>query len=425
MIKKLKGGSLLFVIGMAALLALLVAAVVLLLLYSKNQGNQRIIEDRMQRNLQSAITYSLLTDNVQTKDTLLLDLYKEGSDSVKLIKKNFGIYHYIIAEAYDQARRFSKMALLGNTLMEDEKFALYLVNNHRPVSVSGKTKITGNAYLPEAGVRKAYIEGQAYQGGENAVDGKVIPSETKLAPLDSTILQNLAFFFHKDADSLMMEDNEYEKGFLQDSLSNSFHNKTMIVSLDDSLITQKLQGNIIVHSKRPILIKREAQLEDILIFAPSITIEEGFHGQVQLFASDSLIIEKKVVLDYPSTIGLLSQKDSIEVKDFQPSIHIHEGSKISGTVFSSYEGSDFLSALIRIDKEAVINGQVYADGLLQLQGTVNGITQCKQFSLKTQSTLYENFVLNGEMNFPALSPFYIGSPLLNKGKLLSVIKWLK
>lgn len=421
--KKLKGGALLFVIGIASIIALLVSAMAVLLLYTNIMTNERKIADRLHRNVDSAITWALVADHIGVNDTLLLDLYNEGCDSVKLIKRQFGGYQYLIAEAYEQSHSVSKLMLLGSTSQEDQNFALYLADNNRPVSISGTTKIIGNAYLPQAGIRKAYIEGQAYRGKEHAVDGRISTSRQELAPLDSNIIQYLTFFLREDVDSLSPEFNVYMTQSLEDSVCHSFSEQTMLISVQDSLLLQKLEGNLILYARYPITIKREARLKGVVIFAPSIRVEEGFSGQAQLFAKDSLIMEKQVTLEYPSTVGLIAQHD--EVMPFQPIINIQEGCRILGTVFSFSKGKNMPPTLIKIDSASLILGQVYTDSFLQLQGTVYGSTVCKQFSLRTASTLYENFILNGEMNLRARPSAYVGSLLLHNMNRLAVAQWLK
>jgi len=89
---------------------------------------------------------------------------------------------------------------------------------------------------------------------------------------------------------------------------------------------------------------------------------------------------------------------------------------VNGIVFTYFPGSAYLLAKLVLAKEATVHGQVYADGLLELRGRVNGMTLCRRFTLQTASSLYDNFILGGVMDVTALSPHYAGSPLVLSGR---------
>ncbi|PIG98215.1 hypothetical protein CS542_06460 [Pedobacter sp. IW39] len=50
---------------------------------------------------------------------------------------------------------------------------LYLSDEDRPVSVSGKTLLIGNGMLPKAGIKQSYAEGKPYTGIKQLLDGKL------------------------------------------------------------------------------------------------------------------------------------------------------------------------------------------------------------------------------------------------------------
>ena len=102
----------------------------------------------------------------------------------------------------------------------------------------------------------------------------------------------------------------------------------------------------------------------MLIFAPYIEIEDGFEGNVQAFARDSLVVGRNCQLQYPSVLGLMKMQSGF----FQPFIHVGEKSLVQGVLFSYQEVIDREQTVIRLEKGTFIEGMVYADGYAEIKG---------------------------------------------------------
>ncbi|SFC23429.1 hypothetical protein SAMN05421747_106192 [Parapedobacter composti] len=420
----LRAGALLLALLVATVIAAITAALLLVFQYHRQYAAETMRHERLRQNLASATNLLLVGETANGIDTARLGLFDDQRDSVLLIRAPWGIYDIGIARAFEGHDTLSHVFLMGKALTPGERYALYLADEHRPLSLSGKTRIQGDAFLPEAGIRKAYIENQAYAYEEVIHGGTMRHSTTSLPPLDAAVLERLTRYLLPESAAEWRGD-ALDWLVLGDTLTQPFFARPLLLhSIDSMTVTMSLAGNIVLVADSAITVTADAALDQVLLFAPSIRFADNFRGRVQAFARDSIIVGRDCAFGYPSALGVVHiPKDSL-VFEFQPLLRIDSASVVHGLVFSHFPGSDQYFAKVALAEGAVVKGQVYADGLLELQGAVHGVTLCRRFTLQTPSSLYENFVLGGVMDETRLSPYYTGSALLNTGRLSNVLAWL-
>jgi hypothetical protein len=301
--------------------------------------------------------------------------------------------------------------------------ALYLPDEDRPVSVSGKTTIKGNVFLPKSGVRQAYVDGKAYEGDKRLIVGKTFASQKSLPPLNSERITKLEKYFD-------MADPTGANIISGDSLSRSFLEPLKIVSMGKKTISLdriKLNGHIIIVSDTTVTIESSAQLGQVMIFAPYIKVKRGFEGTCQLFATDSISVEPDCSFNYPSALGIVRFKP--KPAPVPAIISIGANVSFSGCVFA-YEKSAERSKqpLINLGKKTNITGQIYTPGLLGLNDgvVINGSVFTSRFLYKSGFTVFENYIINTTINAETLSPYYLSSdimPVVTKKK--KILQWLK
>lgn len=386
--KYLRGSALLLAILLATIIALGTAGLLLLLQYHRQYAAKTMRQERLQQNLASATNLLLAGYGGASTDSLVFNLFDGERDSVILSCRPWGIFDLATAWAYEGADTIQCTFLMGKVLTPREQFTLHLADEHLPLSLSGRTFIKGDVFLPGAGTRKSYIENEAYAYDEEIHDGTIYNSADTLPGIDTSIINRLYKYLQP-------------------------HGNTADSVTIDSLSTN---GSLLVAANHMITVRADAKLDNVLLFSPHIRFEPGFGGRLQAFARDSIVVGSGCRFDYPSALGLINiPKDSILV-EFQPYIQLDSASMINGVVFTYFPGSELLLAKLVLAKETTVHGQVYADGLLELRGRVNGTTVCRRFTLQTPSSLYDNFILGGVMDFTALSRHYAGSPLLNRGR---------
>jgi hypothetical protein len=293
----------------------------------------------------------------------------------------------------------------------------------RPISVSGKTMIKGDVYIPKAGVKQAYVDNKSYQGDKRLIIGKIRNSEKKLPELNADRLNQFEKYFNQQVpiDTMLLK---------SDSTGNSFLSATRLAgfgSKAETLEHIKLSGNIILFSDTSIIIENTAQLDNIIIFAKSISVKKGFHGTCQLFATDSIGVERDCEFNYPSSLGVLRfQSTGIGSPGL---LSIGENTRINGLVFTyDRNHNPDRQPLLDLGKNVSVSGQVYSQGILGLEDgiVVNGSAFVGRFLYQSGVTRYENYIINATINSTTLSPYYLSSDMMPvSSKKKKVLEWLE
>jgi hypothetical protein len=414
----LKASALVYALFISLLLITLCSAIIMVSHYSSVNAVSWEEKAKVERNAMSGISF--LLGSIEPMEKKALDLFGKGNDSVLLSKKSWGAFEMIVSEGFSRHHRFSQVALAGNDLGSDSSMALFLADMDKPLSLCGRTEIRGTCFLPKAGVKRAYIEGQNFVGN-NLINGDVKPSERNIAEVNKALITNLEKIFNKEfleQDSVVRAD---EVGI--PSLHHSFAKRSVVFysSAVVRLDTNKLSGNIMVISDREVIVSEDAILQDVIICAPKVRIEKKFLGTLQVFASDSIIVAEECHLNYPSVLGIVRQEKSCD----NATVIIKEKSEVSGMIFAYQEKFDNRKQVkLSLDKNTAVMGYVYTNGLLDLKGSVFGSVMCSKFILSTPSSVYENHLLSATIDRTKLSKYFVGSSLTSTNENKKVVKWL-
>ncbi|MGX7666048.1 hypothetical protein [Flavobacterium pedocola] len=419
--KKIKSGALQFTVFIGVLIALLLSGLILYaytFFYTKEQSKGAISNILI---VNSAFNF-LLQDSDVLSDTLTLNQFSSGNQSLKYNLSQWGLFEKATVIAEHRKKRFVKTAFLGGNVQVNQSPSLFLQENQNPLSVVGNTMIKGTVFLPSQGVKPGYISGQSYYGSQ-LVYGQVKKSTTKLPELKKSYFERLMLYSKTNGNEIMKDVSEIPqlKSF------NSFKNKTIHfysktpITLSDNLIT----GNIVIKSDTQIRVKRSSVLKDVIIVAPEIEIEDGVEGNFQAIASKQIKVGKECRLKYPSALVVLDEADnSISENQMHKNISIDERSSIDGYVcyFSMKElqESNFKPQVVLME-EASVRGQVYCMGNFELKGRVEGTVYTQQFIVNAGGSIYLNHIFNGNIQgFEKLD--YFGG-LLFKDTPKTILKW--
>ncbi|MGY3214543.1 hypothetical protein [Mucilaginibacter sp. HD30] len=417
-----RSSALYLVIVITLVIGIICSSLIVVAYFYREQYERAFSYDALQNNLNSGINI-LIADRENTYEGgKKISLFGEDVDSVELSTTAWGIYDIGMVRAFAHRDTLSKVFSMAHTIDSAKWAALYLPDEDRPVSVSGKTMIKGNVFLPKSGVRQAYVDSKAYEGDKRLVVGKTFDSQKSLPLLNPDRISILDQSFRVAGPM---------NGFISgDSLFRSFFEPVKIVSMGKktlSLDRINLRGNILIVSDTSITIESNAQLEQVMIFAPNIKVKKGFEGACQLFATDSIIVEPDCTFNYPSALGILRFKTT---QNSAPAIiTIGANVSFSGCIFA-YEKSTERSKqpLINLGKQANISGQIYSPGLLGLNDgvVVNGSIFTGRFLYKSGFTTFENYIINTTVNAEGLSPYYLSSEIMPvAGRKRKVLQWLE
>jgi len=369
------------------------------------------IEEILVNNSKSGIVYAQANFlELPTNKNVTIRLFNKGIDSVILTKQNWGAYQIITSQAVHNQKSFTKFVMVGSQSKSDLT-NLYLADQGRPLSLSGKTKIEGLCHLPQTGVKRAYISGTSYEGTK-LIYGQQKTSEKQLPKINSDLILQI----NQSSGEQQEWNNEvlnYHVPF--DSITVHFISNAPII-----IQNQNLSGKIIIESTDSVIISNEAMLKDIIIKSPKIIIENGFRGNIQCLATEIIRIEENVILEYPSVLSLIE----IQQKEQKSSIQIAENTQIVGSVFLMSEVPNFRNPIsLDISDQSIVNGFVYCNGQTELKGTVNGSIYTQSFYLKTASSAYQNHLLNAQI-LNNLPKEFIPIPLLEMSDQIKIVQWL-
>lgn len=414
----LRASSLYIVIIISTVIAIITASLITVAFFYRLEHQKSLRFSKLSRNLQSSVDILLSRDQLLEEGgkKSAVDLFGDGIDSVLLSRHRWGVFDIATAEAFELRDTLKKAFYVGISTTRDQS-VLYLSDEDRPLSVSGNTRLIGDAILPKAGIKQAYVEGKPFSGGR-LVNGDIKVSSRTLPTLDTELIDLISKV-------VAVRGQRQYQALPRGSVNNSFFDPVKMYDLKSvrELRDVVLNGKIIVVSDTIVRINRSASLKDVIIYAPAILVEEGFRGNCQLFARDSIVTGSNVVFDYPSCLGVLKDQNS----KMQSKIELGSNVRFSGILFTYEKIRSDLQTQISIGKDSRITGEVYACGFVKLDKPVviAGLVMCNRLVIKTSTTLYENFLVDVTIDRPGRSTYYLSSPLFIRDRPeKKVLKWL-
>lgn len=411
-----KAAALYLVIIVSLLIAIISATLLTIAFYYRMEVKKKERLDKLMLNSGSA-TEILLSGNFNKYDTdELVDLFGAQQDSLILRKEHWGVFDLGLSKAFELKDTLKRGFLIGNEFTDPA--VIYLADEDRPLSVSGSTMLKGDGELPKSGLKKAYVEGKPFAGKE-MINGKVRNSSRDVPPLNDKILEEIAARLKKKP----LERLPFK---LNDSTGNTFFNVVKVYRMNPGLLNigkKKITGKIILQSDTTITIDQDSELDQVQVYAPVIRVMEGFKGNCQLFARDSIIIGKNCTFSYPSFAGVFKPDGG----KIQPRINIAEGVQFSGMLLSYEKKRSEQQTMIALGKGVKINGEVFATGYINLEKgvKVNGKVYAKRFMMRISSALYENYLIDITLDRSQLSKYYLTSLLLKGSKpVQNVLSWV-
>ena len=336
---------------------------------------------------------------------LTIDVYNDSTSLVQMHKQAWGIWDIIKASIKYRDMTLEKSIIAGKDAFNGDSIALWVPDYSQTIYASGNTIIKGNAYLPVNKIQKASIEGSPFPDAE-VVKGKITPSSKVLFDIATSLKEKITFW--QDNDSLVqMSENVFNINDNQIEGSLTIPTKIYYSERTFQLSGIKAKNNIAFLSPSTIFIKKDAMLDHIIVSAHKVLIEDGFKGIIQVIAQDSVIVGKDCILEFPSAILVNNQ-------DVSPTyVEIGSKSRLEGVIIVTQENQSTKEPFLNIEHQAIINGEVYIKGSLQLQGIIQGSLNCKGFFLKTKKAYYNNHLLDNEINFYSLHKEYGGIDFKN------------
>lgn len=335
---------------------------------------------QQQENLNSAIVlYSndstFLTEHNEEK---ILQLYETDSAStVRFFSRQWGFYESVNVSSHNS--NFSSTRLLGKKNECDYRAALWLCDRNRALSLSGETEIRGNIFIPLNGINYTEIDGEYYKGEEIPYTRLAIAG-AQLPPIDSSTLvfpENLKEFRDRSDELPETTDTYY-----------SFHEPTNYFNVTEDRDEIVLRGNAVLFADE-LKISASSKINEAIIIARKVTIEEGFRGSFQLFCSDSVLVGENVTLQYPSGIYIDAEID-------YPYVSLSDNSEINGyiIILGKIRDEELLFPSYRQSENSLLRGLLYVDGTTNFCGEISGAVYLKDCFFTSNQNVYAGTLYN-------------------------------
>jgi hypothetical protein len=419
---KVKGGALYYAIFISFIVFLFCGFIITATFLRRTIFQHREIIKQIENNVGNIIVAKVYGNiDLRAYPKYLEGTYSVDHDTASLVEvSHWGAYNLIKASFSFNKDTVSKAVLAGFSHKGDSLIALYLTEKDNYLTFSGTSSIKGSCYLPKLGYKNSL---SVFSKNQKPIEGSVKRSEKSLPSINQYFAQQTYLSLLKNTIGLK---NTFDCSVLQnkDSLYNSFcNNKVLnIVNTDNDLyLSRTIEGNIRLISSKPVHIQNTAHLNHLLIYAPVITVEKGFKGAVQLFATDSIHVESNCRLTFPSFAAIVP--DSSEVYDRNRFLIMDASSSIEGGILVIPPGKEKDSQLLLYDKTLVI-GLIYCSGSMQLQGKVKGSVYASFLYNESTSGSIGNMLYNGVIDSKNIPENFI-FPLLINGSQQKIITWLQ
>ena len=419
--KNLKAGALLYTLVISFVIFLLCGLLILSAYLSRLEIINLNLFQKLVENAQSGINLARSNPALfQLENEAVIDLFGKGEDSVRLEKKQWGIFNILACTSFSGTKEQQLACLLGQYTARMDTLAIYLVDKNTALTLAGNTYLNGICYLPKSGTKRGTFEQIPYTGNQ-LVHGDIRISTNQLPIFDSIIEKKLfeqLYSLHQD--SII----EFESIEQKNKIINSFFNKRLVIHSKNKikLHGKQIIGNVFIQSDQEIEIDADNEIVDAIFFSPSIKLNSKLMVQGQFFSSDSILIEKDVILNYPSVIGIFASQPENLIRK----IVLKEDSKVYGEVVTlepELIGSS--NCQIVLDSSSSVICRVYSNGTINIRGQVIGSVYTKEFYIQSGNSYYSNLLFNASIDRPSLNSKFVLSGILEKSSNLQVIKWIK
>jgi len=383
-----RAGALLYAIFIAFIISAICGSLSLIYLFLDRQVADIDLSDRF--DYLSEIALNQFLNAEEFSETFEVST----SEKIRFELKPWGAFNFLkVSLIISDSTRF-RCYMTGRRRIDNRKYALYMTNLNHQLGIVGNANINGDCFVPQGKLKNGFENGFKFTSNGISVKN----SESNLTNLFFKEIK-----IRSEVDSVGVEPVNYDL-IEAESKHNSFDTNTMLISFSNSEVLRNitLSGNFKIFCKETLTIESNCELNDVLIEARKVIVKKGFDGSIQIFATDSVLIEEDVTLSYPSCIVL-----SNTLLPIPRAIEISKGVNFHGDIITG--GKDGSMNQILVSEGAKIFGQIISAGQVELKGEVNGSIMTQSFILKSPATNYPNILINPKINIDGLKSFYSGT----------------
>ena len=123
-------------------------------------------------------------------------------------------------------------------------------------------------------------------------------------------------------------------------------------------------------------------------------------------------------LQFPSALVLIG-------KDNDSTIVIRRDAIVQGfAIIQGHSATIGSKGTFKVENKGVFHGMAYINGSSDIQGELWGHLTTRSTQVKVESTVYGNYILDGEINALKRSPYLPATSLWGYSEEMKIAKWL-
>lgn len=402
--QSLKASVLVTVVVIALLMLLFVSGIFLAKEYYGQPLRQWLTEQQERMWLDSGFRlYGRDTAGCLADTAGYLLFPPDGRSRIRVKVLSWGLYEVVTVSL---SKGTCSVRWMGGKQEGSRKVSLYVCDGGSLFGLAGSTSIRGKVALPLGRVSYVPVNAEFFSG-------TVLP-DTAVSRSDGGLpaVQEAA---RKRATGYCRQGGPWLGEEMRESV-RSFREETVRVACTDR-VEGSYRGRFLLYSPSLLYIGPDCCLEHVLVAAPSVVIGKGFRGSLQVFARDTVVVDKGAQLQYPSGVFVCDGNPGRRVE-------IRDSAVVNGYVIvdggEREEGRPLLN--YRQSRTASVRGLVYVDGIAQVEGKVSGSLLLKDSYYFSAAGYYKDILYRAEVcgNREMVWPLWLEG---NDGK--EVIGWLE
>lgn len=335
---------------------------------------------------------STLHTGISTDTTLML-FPEERNSKVSIRSYRWGLYEILEITA----GRYTARRLLGKAAESFYEAAMYVPERQRMLSVAGKTQLKGKLYLGAKGITYVRMREDFYKA--TLLDmSQIYRSKEEFPEVGQEVEALVSNLMANGLKELPPAEREGEV---------SFSHPIVYRQLEPDVGEMDLSGHFVLYAGDTLCIRENNRFRGVIAVARKVRITQGFKGSLQIFARDSIILEKQVILLPGSGLwvnGELSGR----------SIRLGENCVINGYVV--VRGNRLTSERpvphYFQSPGSLVKGLVYIDGTAHIQGSIEGCLYAREFCYFAPEGYYSDLLCDVMLrrNGAAVYPFLLKGP---------------
>jgi len=381
---QLRASALFYAVTIGLIAGMVTGAMLWMARYRTDHTEHWLMRERLASNLRTAAHAAAVTGAPESI-TMSAALFEAIGDSAAYARVPFGVLDLVVAEARLNSHRATQWSLVGGMLAPGP--VLNLDRQSGPLHLSGDARIMGDARIARRDVRRGYIEGRSYTG-DQLVYGLVAEAED-LPELSADLEGRLTALC---AGRTGLPEHEWTGPDGRET-DLTIGLPVLVHRYGQAFPTAFPDVPFLLRCSDTLVIPADARINQAVILAPYIRIEEGAALSAQCFAQLGIEVGRSVLLRYPSVLCV--RRD--EQLSASPRIVIGDSAVVQGAVIAYDRSIRVRTELVKLAHGATLEGELYATGSVEIRGTVIGRVDAKGLSLRTPASSYFGYLLDGRI----------------------------